>query len=217
MNAHRLLPFVALLLPACPSPTYDFTGYKMADYFPVSGTRLEIKYNNQDESVPWTLLVEKKGTQMVDSISVVTMEHSNYDSGDVQYAVFWSADSSKGIMIHGYQNADASEVVEFDTPVVFGPRQMLPDEVVTTSTNGYTFTSTLAAIEGCATYWAEGWGDENCLRLELDDGDGDPATNGEITGTYWLVPEYGIALMQLGAYTGTWSMVDWEWSDQEGE
>lgn len=218
MHFSRLLCACAGLLSlasGCGEPTYGYQGYQMYDKFPLDGTR-QWEYNNEDESINWTLLVEKKDTAIVGENQVVTLEYSNDDTGDLFFTVDWSSDSTDGILLHGYEDiANAASPVTFSSPIQVAEKWMLPGDVVTTETDGFTFTSTFNNVEGCGTYWVPDWDDVQCVVMTIDDGDGDPATNGQFTGTYWLVPRYGIALMELTSSQGRWNLAKAIWDDQE--
>jgi hypothetical protein len=153
---------------------------------------------------------------MVDDIEVVTLEHwliGVDDSEDLAWSVDWSSHPVSGVQIHSYSNIhDGTEVV-FDPPVLFAEKRAVPGDQFVTQSGGFTWTATFQGVDGCGTYWVPGWEDEECLVVNLDDGDGTDVTNGVIVGTYWLVPRYGAAWLELDAYGTLWSLADQSWQE----
>jgi len=207
------LSALASINTAC-EPEYRYVGYNVVDHVPLDGSQREWEYDSFDETIDWTLLVEKQGTAQLSGASVVALEHSNDDTADLYWEVKWSSDSSNGVQIHGFTNIyGGGDEVVFTPPIQFADKQMKPDDTITTDTGGYTWTSTFQGVEGCETYWVPGWAEEECLVLNLDDGDGMPETNSIIVGSYWLVPRYGPAWMDLDAYEGVWNLSGWDWAE----
>lgn len=188
------------------SGIYDLTGY-----FQTDGEVRESTYANEDPAVTGSRRVRKTATDVSSGVEVVTFEHADLETGLVLFQVQWS-NADREVLIHGWTTAGGEEV-RFSSPVVVGQgRLWLGDSFVTTS-DGFSFTSTLEAVEGCATSWAPSWEDEGCLRVSIDDGDGDPDTNGAFTGTYWVVPGYGVALMELDSSSGRWNLTNFRWEE----
>ncbi|MBN1337593.1 MAG: hypothetical protein JXB39_16690, partial [Deltaproteobacteria bacterium] len=143
------------------------------------------------------------------------LEHSALDTKDtltVLAQVDWSSDSSDGILLHALHVEEGDVFTTFDPPILIAEPQAKPEDVQTTVTGGYTFTATFDAIEGCGTLWAPDWEDEDCIVVTLADGDEDPVTNGYIVGTYWLVPSWGAALMELDGYPAQWTLAQAVWN-----
>jgi hypothetical protein len=203
------------LLAACEDTAPTFLGTTMSPYFPMDGDR-QAEYNNEDvDNVTWQLFVEKiEPTERVNDEEVVTFEWSNGDSGELVGAVKWSATSGEGIKIHAYADG-TGDFITFDTPVLVtdDDDKMSRNESVTTETNGYTFVSTLVGPENCPVDWGLDW--ENCLHINLDDGDGDDMTGPIFAGDYWLVQRYGPAWMQLTGYTEKWNLAHYDWEAAE--
>lgn len=190
----------------------SYAGYRMADHFPLDGTERAWKYASDSGEPSWSLYVEKTQESARDGAAVITLQHSDYDTGDLLYEVLWSSDSMDGVQVWGYSDIVAGTDVTFDPPVLMADYQMIPGDTVTTETGGFTFTSTFDGVEGCGTYWVPGWEDETCLRMVVEDGDDDPSTNGIFTGTFWWVPRYGTALFEVDAYEGIlWNLSDHDW------
>ena len=98
-------------------------------------------------------------------------------------------------------------------PVQFGQAEMAPGDSVTSSGGGWNFTSTFESVEPCPNHWVgEDW--DECLRFTLDDGVDGPG-GAAIAGSYWIVPRYGIAWMQLEGDPDVWRLVKANWSPTE--
>ncbi len=199
------------LLPAGCDGEYIYQGYSVYRHFPLDGSTRNWKYNSVDDSVDWRLFVEKTNAALDGQTEIVTLRHTNEFDGSILGEVDWSSDSSEGIQIHRLYEEEGAVTTTFDPPILVSKPQAIPGESRTTETGGYTFTATFEDIDGCATYWAPDWEDVECLVVSLTDGDADPATNGLIVGTYWLVPSWGIALMDLEGYVATWSLSGADW------
>ena len=212
---HALLPLLALAVVGC-EPDYNYQGYDMPDHFPLDGSKLEWEYSSTDTTLPGELLIEKVGSSVQDDVSVVTLEHwliGEDDAEDLAWTVQWVSDSVKGVQIYGYTNATSGSEVNFDPPIQFAEGHGIPGDQIITQSGGFTWTATFEAVEGCATYWVPGWDEESCLVVNLDDGDDTAVTNGIIVGTYWLVPRYGSALLDLEAYDARWSLSNHDWEE----
>ncbi len=193
---------------------YNYMGYSMYDYFPLDGSARDWTYINEDQNITWSLFVEMQEPSMVGNVEQVVLEHSRYDTSDLLMAVTWSSDSSNGVLIHGYENYELGTSATFDPPVVFAEDHMAPGDTAVTSTGGYEFTATFDLVTGCATEWTTSWGDDdNCLKITLQDEDGMASTNGEFTGSYWVVPRYGIAWWESDYYGGRWNLSHASWQE----
>lgn len=229
------LALIALGLTGC-DPDYRYGGYQIFDHFPLDGSR-SWEYASDDLSVPYKLDVRMSEEALTtDKYVIREFQHFNQETGDPLLSVQWSSDSSSGVLIHGYQVFETSggtgagtgagpgggtapplpaTVVSYaGNPVVFGDPEMAPGESVVTEVDGYTVTSTFEAVEPCENYWvADDW--QNCLRIHVDDGDGDPDAGLAFAGTYWIVPRYGIAWMQLTGDSEVWRLVTASWAPDE--
>jgi hypothetical protein len=226
------IALAALGLAGC-SPTYGYGGYQIYDHFPLDGQRAW-EYANDDISIDHKIEVRmSETTVMKGDTEVFEFQFYNQSTGDKFMAVNWSSDGIDGIQIHGYQTwaiadsggdggadsgdtgggpgaawADALET--FEPPVVVADPEMAPGESVESSGGSWSFVSTFEAVEGCPNYYV---GDEwnECLRLTLDDGDGDDMSGAPFAGSYWLVPRYGTAWMRLTGDAENWVLVDADW------
>jgi hypothetical protein len=207
-----ILAALAVLSTACDS-NYIYAGYSVYKNFPLDGSVRTWQYNSVDDSVDWRLLVEKAGTTTSGTQEVVTLRHTNQSDKSLIGEVDWSSDSSEGILIHRTYEEASAVTTTFDPPILVSKPQGVPGDSRVTETGGFTFTCTFEDIDGCATYWAPDWSGEDCFLFTIDDGDGDTSTNGLIVGTYWLVPSWGTALMDLDGYDAQWSLSAGEWDE----
>jgi hypothetical protein len=226
----RFLPLLALGVVATAGcePSYTYQGYTMHSQFPTDGERYWV-YANEDTSIADEMRVEMvTPPRTQDTLEIFTFEHFNDSTGDLQYSVDWSSDAVKGIQIHGYMLAGVPEtdpdtggdtgssesppsatVVEYDPPILFAESSMAPGDTVETETGGFSFVSTLEYSEACPNFWSSEWTD--CLRMKLDDGDGDDAVGAKVAGTYWLVKRYGIAWFQQTGDGAKWVLRKASW------
>lgn len=202
---------ILLALTAC-QQTIGRTGTKTSEFFPMDGDR-QATYVSEDETVTASLNVEKiEPSETIDDLEVVTFEYSlSGDSLTIVGAVKWSAAAGHGIKIHAWSEGPAGEFTVFDSPILVTNERDYANvgEVVTTTTNGYTFTSTFVGFQDCPVQWGLDW--EGCLHLTIDDGDGDPSAGPFFAGDYWLVTRYGPAWMKLTGNTEKWNLIDYDW------
>lgn len=189
----------------------ESSGYALYNYFPLDGSVRAWEYGSSDGAVSWNLLVEKTAAQVQGDTELVTLEHWNDSSNELLASLVWSADSDAGVLLWSYQSVAEDVDLAFDPPVQLACPRMAPGEQVVTETGGRSWTARFEAVEGCACEWVPDWGDEDCVRLSLDDGDGDPQTFGRVTGTRWMVPRYGSSVMQLDADGTRWSLHQHSW------
>lgn len=208
------LSLLALTTTTGCDPVYVYNGYTLPPYFPLDGSVREWEYASTDSAVEGGLRVEKADAMVQDEVEVVTLEYWNVgvdETEDLAWSVDWSTDDVQGVRIHRYLEEASGTEVTFDPPVQFMGRDGVTGDQVVTSSGGFTWTATFEAVDGCGTYWVPDWDDQDCLVINLDDGDGDPSTNSVIVGTYWLVTRWGAALMELDAYDTRWSLADTKW------
>ena len=53
-----------------------------------------------------------------------------------------------------------------------------------------------------------------CLRMDLDDGDGDPNSGLRIAGTYWIASRYTWSWFQFSGDADKWILTDFEWTPE---
>lgn len=202
-----MLPLI--LLAACNGPEVGYTGTQMKDYFPMEGGR-EATYVNGDKAIDWLLVMEKVNpTETVDQLELVTFEYYRDDTYELLGSVTWSNRSGE-VLIHRWSGAGGTSET-FDTPVAVTPSSgyMKAGESVTTETNGRTFTSTFVDVQDCPVQWGLDW--EDCVHLEIDDGDGDPMAGPIFAGEYWLVTRYMFAWMLTTGYTEKWNLANYDY------
>jgi hypothetical protein len=203
-----------LLLPlavACTGNAPTYQGLKMSDYFPTDGQRDAEYVNDDPDTVPFTLEVQKvEPTETVGTTEVVTFEWYNEDTGELMGAVKWGSSSQDSIQIFAYA-VGTDDYTTFDTPVQLtdDSNYMNRGESVVTETNGFTFTSTFSDVQDCPTVWDASWSD--CVHITLDDGDGDDMAGPIFVGEYWLVHRYGPAWMKLTGYADNWNLAHYDW------
>ncbi len=211
------LVLASLALQVGCEPTYNYVGYDMPDHFPLDGSERGWTYASTDTTIATELQVEKVPQSSVqDGMEVVVLEHwlvGEDDTEDLAWSVKWASDQVEGVMIYGFKAAADEEWTEFTPPIQFADKSGITGDQVITQSGSYTWTATFQSVEGCETYWVPDWADEDCLVVNLDDGDDTPVTNGIIVGTYWLVPRWGAALMELDAYDARWSLLDTDWAE----
>ena len=204
---------LGLVIEACGGSSYTYVGYRMHNQFPLDGDR-EWQYLNDAEGVEHPLRVEKISTpRQVDNMNVYTLEYYNEETGDIIRSVDWSSDSINGVLIHGYTDFEGGgEPVALDPPLVFADDEMAPGASVVTETGGYTFTSTLEFSEACPNHYVPDW--EDCLKMTLDDGDGDDTVGALVAGEYWLVPSYGTAWFRMTPDSDNWGLWKHSWEPE---
>jgi hypothetical protein len=184
---------------------------RTSNFFPMDGERTAV-YVSDDGATTDTLEVTKlEPTEAMDGREVVTFEHA-FSDGTVKGAVKWASSAGEGIRIYGYRDGPDGDFTMFDTPVLVTSQndaENLGDSVRTT-TDGYTFTSTLLGFENCPVPWG-GLDWTGCMHLKIDDGDGDDTTGPLFAGEYWLVTRYGPAWMKLTGDREKWKLADYDW------
>lgn len=133
-------------------PTNDGGIYDLTEHVPVDGAIRESLYADDDGVVDWSRWVGRTGGDGSSGLDVVTFEHRVHETGDVLLDVDWSS-ADQEVRIHGWASADGIEV-RFSTPVLVGQGRLLVGDAFVTETDGFAFTSTLEAVEGCGTPWA---------------------------------------------------------------
>jgi hypothetical protein len=222
LQATALLLFGSTMLTqvGC-EPEYTYVGYQMFDHMPLDADRIWTYANDGDAG--YDLAIHKAETPAIRADQdIFIFEHANAETGDLLMEVQWSSDSLYGVLIHGYTTyttaaggtgdsgdtggtggvATVGETVAYDPPVTFAQGRMAPGDSEETVTGGMTFTTTFPYTEACPNHWTQDWNE--CLRIELDDGDGDDTAGSAIAGTYWLVTRYGIAWFEPTGAPDKW-------------
>ncbi len=197
----------AIVLVACTggsAPTYS--GTDMQEYLPLDGI-FTVEYATDDTAFGYNLLVTKlTPTEQDGSVEIVTLQHSNEETGEVLGAVKWS--NSAGLRVHAYRVGAEGDFTAFDTPVSLASETMFRGDVVTTETNGMSFSSELLGFESCPVPWGQDW--DGCAHLSLDDG----GAGLPFSGDYWLISRYGVAWMQLADMSQPWKLADHDWAEE---
>jgi len=198
---------LSLLLAACEGPVHgDSRFYSAWTRLPLDGSVYRWTYGDVD-GVQTDLQVDLGEGEQRGGAWVVPLIQSR-DGVEIR-STAWSSSPAHGIRIHGFSEAATGLDLVFDPPVQFAGPWPMPGDTLVTETGGATFASTFDQVEGCATIWVPDWEDVACLRYTLDAwGDVDL---GGLTGTYWLVPRYGIAIFAPDADGVTWSLAEAEY------
>ena len=208
---------------ACDPGTGDpvYAGTKMSDYFAFDGNR-SMSFNNEDTSIDWKLRVDKKPqTTVVDSREVVTMEYYDAATAGLLGSVDWSSVTGDSVKVHAYTLEATGTPVTFDPPIEItdGDDAMrLGDEVVSESTdsNGVsvTYTSTLVeSLSTCPTIIQDDF--TQCVRMTIDDGDGDAQVGALFTGDITLVAAYGPVYMTIPGWETEWQLSEISYTSDE--
>ena len=227
--AFSFFGLVALSASACAGNSIGYTGYDMPDHFPLDGKR-SWEYSNP--AATWQMnVVMLETTENVNDAQVKTLEYYDDVNGMLLMRTRWSSDSTRGVLLYSYEvlaeggqgGGDTggddtggamgpAEVVTFDPPVMFGDRDNVPGDAIVTETTVGTWTATFEATEKCPNNWVSGDNAWDCLRVVLDDGDGDSAAGAKIAGTYWIAPRYGMSWFQLTGDADKWILnrANWE-------
>jgi hypothetical protein len=125
------------------------------------------------------------------------------------YTVQWRVDSARGVFLAGLLPAGA-ERLDDSLDVQLASQRMDPGDSVVTATGGFTFESTFVGFVGCPVVWSrsEDWGDD-CIRLDLTDGDADPATNRGLVGSYYAIVGYDLVAWQGEEDADVWELSDY--------
>jgi hypothetical protein len=201
------------VLSACTGGGYTYGGYKVYDHFPLDGYRTW-DYAQGDESVEWQMAVEKDpNTSETDDYEIITLNYRVDDPETNLFAIDWSSDSIKGVLIHGFVDYETGDSSDFDPPLVFGEYQMVPGAEVSTETGGRTWTSTFESVEECPNHWVttdeDTW---ECLKFTLDDGDGDDLSGPPFAGSWWIAPRYGTSRFIPTGYDDAWVLTKATWT-----
>tara|TARA_B100000575_G_scaffold35842_1_gene24181 strand:+ start:944 stop:1621 length:678 start_codon:yes stop_codon:yes gene_type:complete len=207
----------------CSSPSYDYSGYKTYDHFPLDGERY---WNYQSASQDYLMDVRIDSTESVGDTAVRTLRYENANLASVLYWIKWSSDSGNGVQIHGYMVEETSSVgpddgtdtgdastdavvgtwVNFDPPIAITDHQMTPGETIETAGGDATYTSTFAAVETCDNNWADtSW---ECLKIVIESNEAEPPP---FVGTWHWATEFGTSLFQPAGATSPWILTDYEW------
>jgi hypothetical protein len=210
----------------CGAPAYDYAGYRTYEHFPLDGERY---WNYQNPNEDHLLDVTIDSTEYTGNKALKTLRYQNASLDSVMHWIKWSSDSGSGVQIHGYMVEESSGApsggeddtgepgteavtgswVNYDPPLTITQHQMTPGESVESIGNDVTYTSTFAAVEGCANNWADT--DWDCLKIVIDSDESDPPP---FVGTWHWAPEFGTSLFQAKGDETPWILTDFEWSPE---
>ncbi len=203
----------------------QFDGVKMSDYFAFDGAVRANTYNNADtEAVDWQMLVEKKTpTTVEDGRELVTMEYINLNTSEVLGSVQWSSVASDDVRVHGHSIGATGEFITFDPPisVTDGDDAMrMGDEVVSETTDSagtaWTFTSTFVeSVSACPSTAQDDF--IKCVRMTIDDGDGDAMAGPLFSGEFTLVAAWGVVYQTIPGWESEWELTDIDYTAEGDE
>ena len=197
-------------LAACDQDNFSYAGHNTDEYFALDGQRTW-KYRQEDLGIEWRMEASKAGTVTKGDYNVVTIDYGVLDPSELLYSIDWSSDSSFGIVVHGYSIEDGASLT-FETPVLFADDQMIPGDIVETTTDGLTYTAELVGVEACANDWVtDPW---DCLHFSISDGV-DDATSAPFVGEWWLAADWGASRFQPAAYDTPWVLSEALWAPEE--
>ena len=208
---HAPLSAVALILAGCTGSSFGYSGYNTHDYFATDGDR-NWKYVMEDGSVEWRMEVDKlSSTTVINDTTVYTFEYGSFDPAELFYSIDWSADGVNGIQIHGF-TIEGGDSVSFGTPIQVSDPQMTPGEVIETTSEGYTISSTFTSTATCPNEWVtEDW---NCLVFTISDGVEDE-TSPPFVGTWEFAADWGASRFKQPGYSADWVLSEASWSPDE--
>ena len=181
----------------------------MDDFFPFDGARTW-EYVSTDVSVPYKLIATLDSAfEEVDGKKVYTVDYT-YDCLDPKgkdcpdagfvRAVRWSSSASGGVLLHSFE--DISGRTNYDPPIALTSSRMIVGDVVSTETDGVSYTSTFDVIVSeCPIQWVDTWSD--CPKLTLDDG----GAGAPLAGVYYAIGGYNVVAMELTGDTGQWQLL----------
>lgn len=200
----RLFAAAAALLAGCSGgSTYSYSGYVMENYFPFDGERTW-EFVSTDTELTHKIVAEldPQPTTTGDGIEIYTIDYDLQcledgplcDGGEPLRSVKWSADQTRGVLIHGVGNES------YEPPITLAAPKMAVGDTVETETGGTLFTASFDQITDCPVKWTDAW--DECVWLHLDDG----GAGVDVAGDYWAVTGYNVVAMQLTGDTGQWQL-----------
>ena len=196
-----------MMLGGCAGQKFQYGGESLVDRFPLDGERLWV-YNHDDETLGYTLAIEKASTTLSGGKEITTLTYTAIDSdgGEVLlHEIDWSADSDDGVEIWSWTDftADSAGITtDFSPPITFAERQMNAGDIVDTATGAGTYTTQYNGLQACPNTWSdESW---ECARITLtSDVGGEP-----FTGEYWIAMSYGTSWMEPVEVGGRWTLAN---------
>ena len=168
-----------LLLACGPGNTTQYSGMSTNEYMPLDGVR---SWQYENEGAIFDMFVEKTGSETVDGYDVVTITYSKKEPAESLATISWSAHD--GIKIHGYTITNQGGM-EFETPIALSESKMIVGDVVESTTDGITFTSTLVVVEQCPNNWIDEANTWDCLTFEI--------TSDSTSGDFPFLGEWSLA------------------------
>jgi hypothetical protein len=211
--------FTLLALVACTGgDQFTYSGYPMPDFFNFDGERTWT-FTNADPTVANTVFatLNSEPEPLDSGPFVYTIDYTlgcGEDDTDTEACgagdpfrisqIRWSADNSRGILIHSFNDA-AGTTTEFDPPILMAEERGAVADVWTTTTTGGTYMSTFDQIGPCPVIMAVDW--DECVLLRLDD-DGDETTppTQPLHGDWYAVAGFNVIGFQLTGDAQRWEL-----------
>jgi hypothetical protein len=204
-------------LAGCPEEPLVTTGTEMEPYFPFDGRRSWEFIADDTNAFDYiqqarlredfeTVDIDGAPTQaytidfFVDCVDDDLPCGGDARTGDPLRSIQISADSLKGVLIHGYA-VGAGEMVSLDPPLKVAPARQVIGGSEESETDGTSFSSTFTGYEDCPVQRDVAW--PECLRFDIEDGE----TAHPLGGTFWAVTTYGIIAFDMGG-SGLWKLRD---------
>jgi hypothetical protein len=199
---------------ACDPGTVGYSGTSMSEFFPLDGSRAAT-YTNDDASVPYKLAMQKiEPTTQGENREIVVLEYSEDEGDTLFFSVGWSVQAGDAVQVHNY-SVGTGELITFDPPlqITDDDDAMRTGESIVFDTTGsdgsaWTVTSTyVEPVPECPTLYTDKWTD--CVRVTIDDGDGDDSVGLPFAGDYTLVTGYGPAYMTVTGDSAAWDLTNY--------
>jgi hypothetical protein len=204
---------VAALAGCQPKNTFSGSGIDITQFFPFDGDAVQHwEFINRDSAVSYKLVADQSpvieespdGQIYAVDWTIECVSADPYCVPGLTKTVKWRVTESRGVFLHGVSDG-LGNTTNFTPPIQLAEAEMNTDDTVQTVTNGATFTATYLGYETCPVRWAVDWGDD-CIHINLDDGDGNPDTNGLVTGDYWAIIGFNVVAVQSQSDSDVWEL-----------
>jgi hypothetical protein len=197
----------------CDGQTISYTGYYMADFFPLDGTERSWEYGNIDVELDYKLVSELdiEGSELSEdqryrifNLSTRAECLPNVDDCGAGWKYDYKIAASRGlgVTLHGYQLPGADPVV-FESPIRLADVQMKSgDSRESGEVDGHTWTTTFMGVNSdCDQTMPVDW---KCGQLVLES---DPPGHW-LAGTWWAAAGYNVVAFERTNDPGKWRVTD---------
>ena len=199
-----------LLLACGPGNTAKYSGRSTSDYMPLDGAR---SWQYENEGVFFDMIVEKTNSESIDGVEVVTLTYSQKEPAQSLATIDWS--NHDGIKIHGYTITNQGGM-DFDSPIALSESKMMVGDMVKSTTDGITFTSTFVDLIECPNNWIDEENTWECVLFEITS----DSSSGvfPFLGQWWLANTWGtsrfIASDGPFASSNSWVLSQATWTNE---